>query len=152
MRALTNGLNNAVSHTDQVDCATFYAGGDEDPSLAVANVLENTLYRLVVLPQGPGTGAQTIDLTDVMINTTGAFFNAAPNANGTVTVGMPNPAGVQASFTFANMSTFQGFMLLHELGHQMGVFGADVDAAANGSNSQAVLDHCYRRDAQGVYH
>ena len=152
MQGLTNGLNNALSHTDQVDCATFYAGGDDDPSLAVANDLENTLYRLLPLPQGPGTGAQTIDLTNVMINTAGAFFNAGANANGTVTVGMPNGAGVQAAFTFANMSTFQGFILLHELGHQTGVFGPDVDAAANGTNSQAVLDHCFKTDAQGVWH
>jgi RHS repeat-associated protein len=152
MQALTNGLNNALSHTDQVDCATFYAGGDEDPSLAVAGVLENTLYRLLALPQGPGTGAQTVDLTDVFINTAGAFFNAGANANGTVTVGMPNAAGVQTAFTFANVSTFDGFVLLHELGHQMGVYGADVDAAANGTNSQAVLDHCFSQDAQGVWH
>ncbi len=53
MQALTNGLNNALSHTDQVDCATFYAGGDDNPSLAVANVLENTLYRLIALPRRP---------------------------------------------------------------------------------------------------
>jgi hypothetical protein len=127
MQALTNGLNNALSHTDQVDCATFYAGGDEDPSLATANVLENTLYRLLPLPQGPGTGAQTIDMYNVMINTAGAF-------------------------TFANMSTFQGFMVLHELGHQTGVFGPDLDAAGNGTNSQAVLDHCFKKDARGVWH
>jgi RHS repeat-associated protein len=152
MQGLTNGLNNALTHTDQVDCATFFAGGDEDPSLRVAGVLENTLYRLVPLPQGPGTGAQTIDVGNVMINTAGAFFNAAPNANGTVTVGMPNAAGVQTLFTFADTSTLRGFMLLHELGHQMAVFGADINAAVNGANSQAVLDHCFSRDAQGIYH
>ena len=150
MQALTNGLNNALSHTDQVDCATFYAGGDDDPSLATAKVLEGTMYRLVLLPQGPGTGAQTINLTNVMINTAGAFFNARANANGTVTVGMPNAAGVQTLFTFAGVSTFEAFMLLHELGHQVGVFGADMNAAANGANSQAVLDHCFRMDAQGL--
>jgi hypothetical protein len=135
-----------------VDCATFFAGGDEDPSLKVASVLENTLYRLLPFPQGPGTGAQTIDVGNVMINTAGALFNAAPNANGTVTVGMPNAAGVQTQFTFADSSTLRGFMLLHELGHQMAVFGADTDAAVNGANSQAVLDHCFNRDAQGIYH
>jgi RHS repeat-associated protein len=156
MLALTNGLNNALTHTDQVDCATFYAGGDDDPSLATANVLENTTYRLLRLPQGPGgtspPGAETADRTNVFINTAGAFFTAAPSANGTVTVTMPNTAGVPMSSTFANTATLQGFILLHELGHQMGVFGADTNAATNGANSQAVLDHCFRRDAQGVYH
>ena len=151
LQALTNGLNNGLRHTDQLGCAMLYAAGDEDPSLAVADVLENTLYRLINLPQGPGAGAQTIDQTDVMINTAGAFFNAGANANGTVTVRMPNAAGVQTAFTFANVATFQGFVLLHELGHQMGVFGPDVNAAANGANSQAVLDNCFNQGAQGVW-
>jgi hypothetical protein len=152
MQGLTNGLNNALTHTDQVDCATFFAGGDDDPSLRVGYVLENTLYRLLPLPQGSGTGAQTIDVSNVMINTAGAFFNAAPNANGTVTVFMPNAEGVQTQFTFADTSALRGFMLLHELGHQMAVFGDDVSAAINGANSQAVLDACFKRDAQGIYH
>lgn len=58
----------------------------------------------------------------------------------------------KTQFTFADTWTLRGFMLLHELGHQMGVFGADINAAFNGANSQAVLDHCFNRDAQGIYH
>ena len=46
----------------------FYAAGDDDPSPATAKVLENTLHCLLPLPQGAETGAQTIDLSDVMIN------------------------------------------------------------------------------------
>jgi RHS repeat-associated protein len=150
MNSLTNGLNAALAHTDNVDCAMFFAAGDDDPSLASANVLENTTYRLLPLPSG--TGASTNGLTDVMISTTGAFFNTTPNSNGTVTVLMPNSAGVTTSFTFAGTSTLQAFMMLHELGHQMGVYGTDINAATNGGNSQGVLDHCFSRDAQGVYH
>jgi hypothetical protein len=151
MQALSNGLTDALKHTGQLDCADFFAAGDDDPVLAAQNVLENTMYRLLPLPQGPGTGAQTIDLYNVQINTAGAFFNAAPNANGTVTVRMPNAAGVQTAFTFANTWTFQGFVLLHELGHQFDVYGGDINAATNGANSQAVLDHCFKENAQGVY-
>lgn len=130
MRALANGLNNALSHLVEEDCAELFASGHDDPS----------------------TGAYTTRSTEVTINRAGAFFTAMPNSNGTVTVGMPNPAGISASFTFADTATLQGLLLLHELGHQMGVFGRDLNAAVNGANTQAVLDHCFRRDAQGVYH
>lgn len=86
-----------------------------------------------------------------MINTAGAFFNAVPGANGQVTVRMPNSFGVQTSFTFANFSAFRAFIILHELGHQTGKFGPDANPSTNGAYSQAVLDNCYRKDAQGVY-
>ena len=152
IRALTAGLNDALFHTDQVRCGSLFASGDDDPSLAAANALEGTTYRLLAFPQGPGVGAQTLDATDVMLNTAGAFFNAGSNANGTVTVQMPSAAGAQASFTFANIQVLQGFILLHELGHQLGIFGPDLNAASNGANSQAVLEHCFTKDAQGVYH
>jgi hypothetical protein len=70
----------------------------------------------------------------------------------TVAVRMPNTAGVQTQFTFADTSTLQGFLLLHELGHPMGVSGAETNSAANGANSQAALDRFVSRDAQGIYH
>ena len=58
------------------------------------------------------------------------------------------------NFTFANAATLQGFILLHELGHQLGLFGPDAgpaNAAINGSNSQAVLTNCFTQNAFGVY-
>jgi hypothetical protein len=120
--------------------------------ITTVGILTNTTYRLVVLPQGPGAGAQTVGPTDVQINTAGAFFTAMPNANGSVTVGLPNAAGVLTAVTFASKSVFEGFILLHELGHQTKVYGDDVDAATNGTNSKGVLDNCFTKDAQGVYH
>jgi len=56
-----------------------------------------------------------------------------PNPNGTVSVQMPNSSGVSTSFTFANLSTLRGFILLHELGHETNVYGPDTDSAANGA-------------------
>jgi RHS repeat-associated protein len=154
--AVTIGFNYALQHLNTIDCADFYSGTDHgatefDPS-DVVNALENTTYRLVTLPQGPGTGAQTVDATDVQLNLAGAFFNAGSNPNGTVMVKMPNSGGVLSTFTFADVGTFQGFLLLHEFGHQMGVYGIDLDSAANGANSASVLSHCFRQDAQGAYH
>jgi hypothetical protein len=133
-----------------VECALLYSGGDEDPVLATRTVLMNTMYR--ILPLAGGVGAQTVDTYDVFINQNGAFFNAGLNANGTVSVIMPNSSGVSTSFTFANTATLDGFILLHELGHQVGLYGPDTNPASNGTNSKAVLDNCFTKDAQGVYH
>lgn len=154
MQALTNGFYAALAHLSP-DCADFLTGSDEtssDSAVAQAGtVLMNTLYRFVELPQGPGSGAQTVGPNDVQINTAGAFFNAQAGANGTVTVGMPNSSGVSTAFTFASLSAFQGFILLHELGHQLDAYGADLNAAVNGANSAAILTHCFTQNAQGVY-
>jgi hypothetical protein len=133
-----------------VDCGRFFAPYDHFPSLTAMAVLDNTSYRLLPLPAD--TGASAPDISNVFLNTNGAFFNAGPNANGTVTVTMPNINGNPTQFTFADIGTFRGFILLHELGHQMGVYGADTDSAVNGRNSKAVLDNCFKPNAQGIYY
>ena len=43
-------------------------------------------------------------------------------------------------------------ILLHELGHQVGLFGPDTTPALNGNNSSAVLSDCFTKDSNGVYH
>ncbi len=151
MQALTAGLNNALQRvgSDSAKCADALSGNDSYmTTLSASFTLSTTLYR--ILPLTAGAGAATLDSSDVVINATGAFFTAAPNANGTVTVLMPNAQGVQTQFTFASVSDFQGFMLLHELGHQLGTFGPDVDPATNGQNSQVVLDNCFT-EPNGVW-
>jgi len=85
------------------------------------------------------------------INTMGAFFGAGTNANGNVTVIMPNASGADTQYTFGDIATFRAFILLHELGHQMGVYGDDLDPAVNGKNSKAILDNCFKED-NGVYY
>ena len=97
------------------------------------SVLENARYRL--LPLRAGTGAIQANISKVFLNTNGAFFNAGSNANGTVTVTMPNINGNSTQFTFADIGIFRVFILLHDLGHQMGVSGEDTDPAVNGRNS-----------------
>jgi len=159
MQALTNGFNAAIDRISANDtgCAEFFAGGpsanaemQQAEISSEVNLLENTTYRLLSLPQGNGVGAQTPDSTDVQINTDGAFFNATQAANGSVTVTMPNSAGVQTQYTFASLSTFQGFLLLHEFGHQTGAFGPDTNPVVNGSNSMGVLNNCFTL-INGVY-
>ncbi len=90
--------------------------------------------------------------TTAAINLSGVFLNAAANADGAVTVSMPDASGEKADFTFASMSAFRGFVLLHESGHQMGRYGPDLSPAENGANSGGVLEHCFDQNAQGVYY
>lgn len=151
LQTLASGFNDALAHTDNVDCALFYSGGDDDPVLATQTAHADTTYRILPL-SSPGFGAQTVDYNTVFINSQGAFFTASPNPNGTVTVGLPNSNGVMTAVTFANLATLDGFLLLHELGHQLGLYGEDLTPAVNGANSKAVLDQCFTADAQGVYH
>jgi hypothetical protein len=162
-QAVANGINDALAHIENEDCAYLYFPGSDDPTEEAATLLEDTMYRMYRLLSLPsGVGAWTVGAptpsdpsysTNVTINTDGAFFNAGPNPNGTESVTMPNSSGVSTSFTFASLSTFGRFLLLHELGHQVGVFGPDsASAGANGANSQAVLNDCFQQDALGVYH
>ena len=79
------------------------------------------------------------------------------DANGTVSVNMPNAVdGVSATFTFASLNGFRGFLLLHEMGHQAemirggGNFPSDKDPTQNGKNSKLVLDNCFQK-INGVY-
>src|SRR5579863_6716427 len=105
-------------------------------------------FRLVLRMQG--IGASTNGPFDVFINTnaTSVFFNIKPNQDGTVTVQMPNSRGVLANFTFQDVSTLEAFIILHELGHQIGAFGPDndpanppnVNSALNGANSASILE------------
>ena len=104
------------------------------------------------LPLTEGAGATPQDSYNVIINSNGAFFNAAEKPNGTVSVQMPDSTGAPISFTFVNTAALRGFLLLHELGHQMGLFLHDGDdLAANGKNSQAVLDRCFKTEG-GIIH
>jgi RHS repeat-associated protein len=161
MQALTNGFNNALSDLQtNGPCGQFLADGDANSEVGgdeyAQSLLLDTNYRLLPFGSGrSGEGAQTNSSDSVFINTQGAFFNATASQNGTVTVFIPNSAGVQTQFTFANMATFQGFLLLHELGHQTGVLGPDsgpgIPPGTNLANSQAVLNNCFTLNAQGVY-
>jgi RHS repeat-associated protein len=154
-QAISNGYNNALEDVaTNVPCDTFLASAmpesDSGTVFDVYSTLLNTVYAAEPLANA-GSGAQTNSATNVFINSNGAFFNATPNANGTVTVNLPggNP------ITFANMATFQGFILLHELGHQTGALGPDagpgVPAGTNLANSLSILNNCFQMNAQGVY-
>jgi hypothetical protein len=148
VQALANGLNEAIRRTQDFDCFSLFTA-EPDAGSFLAGILANTEYRFLTLPN-PNAAATTASPSSVFVSPTGAFF-AGANPNGTVTVAGPNATGERTLFTFAHTWMLQAFILLHELGHQTRVFGPDVDAATNGRYSQAVLERCFTRDAQGVY-
>jgi hypothetical protein len=49
---------------------------------------------------------------------------------------------------FNSVTDLDAFILLHELGHQVGIFPPDVFAWINGRHSLRVLDACFKKGAK----
>ncbi len=62
------------------------------------------------------TGAQTVAYNSVFINSEGPFSNLTPNVPGAGVTTLDLGTGL-------NQTEFAAFILLHELGHQVGLFG-----------------------------
>ena len=90
-------------------CAKFFGG-------VGPQTMDSTVYRF--LPQDPTTGAWTMDVNSVAINSMGPYTRFDPNA-----------------FYFGqrwDRSQFRGLLLLHELGHQLSnITGFVPDAGPN---------------------
>ncbi|HZU29040.1 MAG TPA: RHS repeat-associated core domain-containing protein [Bryobacteraceae bacterium] len=148
--ALVNIVQNAFTQAFQAlnnpRCAGLFEPNVSSlqVSAAAQKVLTSTTYRLMSL--GPTEGARTVADEYVWINTVGAFF-AKPDNSGNVRVTIPGAkTGNPVSLTMP-VNNLRAFLLLHELGHQTHVFGADGGspslAAQNGQNSAAVLRNCF---------
>lgn len=125
-------------------CANLFAPASGWLAIPTAvSALAGTTYRLLALDKTT-TGAQTVDASNVFLNTTGAFFTAQPDSNGQINFNIPSPtSGSQTSTVSLSAADFGAFILLHELGHEMGVFGPDLTSTVNGSNSWQVLEDCF---------
>src|SRR5581483_11245825 len=106
-KALQQGLQNALNALKRKSCSNFYGG--QGPQM-----LNQTQYRF--LPNAPTVGAWTIlpdqgqsVSTNVFINSQGPFITFAP------TIGERGPFGRY----WTTQAQFRGFILLHELGHQL---------------------------------
>jgi hypothetical protein len=123
-------------------CADFFGGRD-----AAGRVLGATEYRVLALGRprvNPQTGdvsvvgAQTNGADSVFVNSQGPFFN-----NQMV---VPGRSGVQALDFGSGLrgADFGALLLLHELGHQVGLFGRDAhDPDLNQRYTRAVLNACF---------
>lgn len=152
-QALLNGFKDALERvSSKPDCAGFFVASTFDHDLSAAsNALEDTTYRIISLPSA-GFGAATMGPGDVFINSNGSFFITG---NGSIVATMPDSQGKATQILFGSTTAFEGFILLHELGHEMGVFGKDAGYpgadAVNGSNSKSILDNCFNQDAKGAW-
>jgi RHS repeat-associated protein len=130
-------------------CADMFGGWDK-----AMTTLGNTNYRVMPLG-GPaldargmvtGTGAATFGPTDVWINSQGFFFDQ--------NVFVP-ASGKFAYFDFGtglSGNDWGALLLLHELGHQTGVFKPDAGSPGlNSAQTQSVLDNCFTSAGGGLY-
>ena len=140
IQPFTNAFNAARKRLQNSSCASLFNLtflGQMDP-IAVAEMelngerpnfrletLEATNYR--ILSQGaprvdPNSGevrvigAATYSSRDVFVNSQGPLFDIKPNVPGKGVVSLDLGTGL-------NQTEFGAFLLLHELGHQVGLFG-----------------------------
>ena len=153
MDALRNGFATAWHHIFGTCVETFIKGGltetfgTADALAEVLGTLANTQYRIV--PFDRGGALATMAPNSVFINTMGAFF-WPPSGDGLITFGLPASG---ANITLAAGSA-RALLLLHELGHQVGVlFTPDADnAIANEANTRRILQQCFVQDRNGVWY
>jgi RHS repeat-associated protein len=133
-----NSLADALNRLNNSDCRKIFCGKNSkgDPT----TVLQNTSYRLESLKNS--TGAQTNPDGSVFINLNGPFFQQ----NTTIFIPSDNPQrSGRVSVEFNSLADLGAFVLLHELGHEIGVFPADIFPFINGRHSLRVLDACFNK-------
>jgi len=145
--AVTAGFQEALKRLkDNPNCAKMF---DPDGSYAdPLATLEDTVYRILPIPK-LSTGAQTSDSSHVFINANSYFFHQ----------NVYDPATGKFNYydfgTGLTGASWDALLLLHELGHETGVFGSDAGPDANPSqnrtNTQSVLDHCFKSVGGGAY-
>jgi hypothetical protein len=126
-QALQQGLQNALRALKRKSCSNFYGG--QGPQ-----TLDATQYRFLDM-QNPNTGAATISPNNVFVNSNGPYMTYTP------TPGQTGPFG-----RYWTQGQFRGFILLHELGHQLSPvtgFKPDANSPLNQQQSRQVLSVCF---------
>ena len=138
-------LTEAENRLQKPDCAKLFGKSAAD----LVNMLENTEYRVLTLASGGPTvdtntgdvnvvGAQINSSTSVFINDKGPFFNPV--------MFVPGKSGPQTLDFNSGLrgSQFGALLLLHELGHQTGIFGSDAgNSKLNREYTRRVQKACF---------
>ncbi|MEA2204181.1 MAG: hypothetical protein QOE77_957 [Blastocatellia bacterium] len=143
-KGLVNSLNIAKEHIRKnPHCAALFGKSVSD----LIAMLDATEYRVLDLGrytfnaatlETSVTGAQTASATDVHINKQGPFFN---NQMFIRERGKPVTLDFHSGLRGA---AFGALLLLHELGHQTGIFGSDRgDPDKNLGYTQRVKEACF---------
>jgi YD repeat-containing protein len=138
-------LQEAEKRLQKADCAKLFGKSAAD----LVNMLENTEYRVLAFKDGAPRydsatgettviGAQTNSPSSVFINEKGPFFN-----NRMLVIGK---TGLQTLDLNSGLhgKEFSALLLLHELGHQTGIFGSDAgNQKLNDKYTQQVRKACF---------
>jgi hypothetical protein len=122
------------------DCHKYLCNNKDhlDPE---ATLLKTT-YRILGFAEGnEHAGAATASVDSVFINESGPFLTEdkteyIPSERREIT----SPREVP----FPSVAAKDAFILLHELGHQLGIFPPDVFRWINGTHSLRILEHCFK--------
>ena len=129
-----DGWDDMLNRLNNKNCHKFFCDHGFSPQ-RVLQTLQGTHYGFQSLGN-PDTGAATTPYGSVVINTDGLFVTAD---SGTVTLG-------KMRCRLGNDSDVRGMILLHELGHQLGIFGEDAGpdlAPQNTAHSLDIINHCF---------
>ena len=139
------GLQEAEKRLQKADCAKLFGKLAAD----LVTMLENTEYQVLAFKNGAPkydsatgettvTGAQTNSPTSVFINEKGPFFN-----NRMFVIGKSGLQTLDAN-SGLHGKEFSALLLLHELGHQTGIFGSDAgNQKLNDQYTQQVRKACF---------
>lgn len=127
---------------DKEKCANLFGG--KEKALATINGAEYRFLSLGAAKLDSNTGdvrvigAATNSATSVFVNTQGPFLNQNMFVPGAGLKTLDFGTGLRGA-------SFDALLLLHELGHQVGIFGSDAnDPKLNRSYTQQVLDACFK--------
>jgi hypothetical protein len=115
-------------------CAKFFAdNGHAETEVAAA--LEATNYKVYSFKKGEESiGAKTLGPIDVEINADGIFVTAK---DGKITLN-------RVRYDLSLDSNVRGMVLLHELGHELGIFPADRgNPELNAHHSLTIIRNCF---------
>jgi hypothetical protein len=107
------------------------------------DLLRKTQYEAQTLSNG--AAAATMASTLVYINAAGQFFETGTTAY--IPYDKPGLSGMRP-VQFDSVADLDAFILLHELGHQVGIFPPDLFGFINGGHSLRVLDACFKKGAK----
>ena len=123
---------NVLAHSS--NCAKFFAENGH-PAEEVGAVLAATDYKVYSFVKGEESiGAKTLGPADVEINADGLFLTAK---DGKISLNRQN-------YDLFQLSNVRGMILLHELGHELGIFPADRgNAELNAHHSLTIIQNCF---------
>jgi len=138
---LTAGWVDALNRLKDSSCRKLFC--DKHHKLDPADLLRKTYYELQSL-NGAGEAATMTSML-VYIDPTGEFFTSKTTAY--IPYDKKDREGMR-SVQFDSVADLDAFILLHELGHQVGIFGPDLFGFINGGHSLSVLDACFKKGAK----